>query len=235
MGKLSLQPITPTLLHQKQALMRSRYEDTVAVMEGSEQAQALLLQALAGFGVEEHYQHGIANAGLCVVEDLCLLDVQDEQRLIAGCLCAPSYWCLGEKIGQPLRDIHAPVQGMNDKIGDRIAHFIAGMPVHRGFFRRNYFLHGDAERFHPETEVNLPEDPHNWFVRSEGQTLYKISSRYLLFALHVQCEPLRDIVGFAEARLTLSKNLRAFDAHEIAHFGGWDKYIKLLEYLVDER
>ena len=36
-----------------------------------------------------------------------------EFRLVAGCVCFPSSWCLAEKIGRPLSVIHDPVPGLN--------------------------------------------------------------------------------------------------------------------------
>ena len=69
------------------------------------------------------------------------------------------------------------------------------------------FLHGDGELYHatPEPPLTLPVA--QWIVRSERQTLCKLSPRYLLFTIDIVCEPLADMGGFEPARRDLLASL----------------------------
>ena len=68
-------------------------------------------------------------------------------------------------------------------------------------------------------------------MRVERQTLCKLSPKYLLFTIDVLCEPLVHITQFPQLREDLEKSLQGLDADEIEHFGGLDKFGRLLEYL----
>ena len=226
---LAQRPSAATLENKIEQL-QARYEVVVGVVPGIDEALDLLrglpLQSEPG----NQYPDAIANVALCVAGDICLLDVADQQRLIAGCVCAPSYWRLQDKLGRPLWEVHAPVDGMNEKIGVNINRFISRMPVAQAFCRSNWSLHGDAELFHCDTEIMLKAPVEDWFVRSERQSLCKLSARYLLFSIDVRCEPLADLVHFADAGADLLKSLDRMSAPEIAYFGGLEKHHRLAEY-----
>ncbi len=237
--RLGLRPVDPddwfvtpraSVLARKRQLLDDRYADVVAADDAADDA-AELLRSLPGPAATEDYPDVIANAAACRDEDLCLLDVQDEQRLVAGCVCAPSYWRLRDKVGLPLWDVHAPVDGMNAKIGLNVQRFVNRMPLEQPFGRRNWFLHGDDEPFHLVPEGSLDAPVARWFVRSERQTLCKLSERFLLFTIEVLCEPLQDVERFPRAALDLRAALGEMDADEIAHFGGVEKHRRLTEYV----
>ena len=75
----------------------------------------------------------IAELSLNIQDDLCLMESQNEQRLIAASICSPSYWDVKTKIGRPLREIHDPVVSLDEKIGNRISTFIRQAPVMKPF------------------------------------------------------------------------------------------------------
>lgn len=232
-AELHLPVISAARRKHKRQLLLNRYHEVVALTDGaaSMQAQALLLTLPIFNAAADQYADGIADAALQVSADLCLLDLHHDQTLVAACVCAPSYWLLADKIGRPLWQIHAPVPGMNDKIGPRISQFIQQLPAQQAFRRTNWFVHGDAELFHPRDEDNLPDDPARWTMRSEYQTLYRLSPRYVLFAIDVICEPLVDVLAFSTARRALLATLRKMDQHEIDHSGGHRKHQRLMAYL----
>jgi len=218
-------------LQNKIEQLQGRYEVVVGVVPGIDEALDLLrglpLQTEPG----NQYPDAIANVALCVAGDICLLDVADQHRLIAGCVCAPSYWHLHDKLGKPLWEVHAPVDGLNDKIGANINRFIRQMPIAQPFARTNWSLHGDAELFHGDTEVVLETPVEDWFVRSEYQSLCKLSDRYLLFTIEVRCEPLADVTRFADTGADLLKSLVRMSAPEIVYFGGLEKHRRLSDYV----
>lgn len=219
------------LLDHKRRILTHRYDDAVFAAAGTGDAQKLLLDLPVAAEIESIYPHTIANVAAQMAEDLCLLDIEDRHRLIAACVCSPSYWRLTEKAGLPLTGVHGPVPGLEQKLGGRITEFIDRVSLSRPFERRNWFMHGDTHRFHLAAETSLPQAVADWFVRVERQTLCKLSPRYLLFTIDVLCEPLVHITQFPQARVDLARSLRGMDADEIEHFGGLDKFGRLLEYL----
>ena len=176
----------------------------------------------------------IANAGASLAEDICILDVADELRLVAGCLAAPSYWRLHDKIGLPLWDIHRLVDGLNKRLGARIQQFLQRIEVGQPFTRSNWFLHGDAEYFHnrPERPAELGDDPNSWIIRSERQVLCRFTEQYLVFTIRVRFKPLAEIFHHPRARRTAAAHpASAMNTDEIIYFGGSAKHRRLLEYV----
>jgi hypothetical protein len=214
----------------KQRILDSHYPDAVASVPGSEAAQNALANLVSIS--ETVYPDVIAGVAMGVEDDLCLLEAVGEQRLIAACICSPSYWRLQDKIGAPLWDVHAPVQGMNDKIGHAISRFIECAPAMQVFERNNWFLHGDPAPFHLQPEAQLSADVETWYVRSERQTLCRITENCVLFTIGVRCEPLKSIRNFNTALDDLLVSLRTMDRGEIEHFGGTLKHGRLVKRLL---
>lgn len=230
-GDWLLQPPSERVLENKITQLHDRYEQVVGVLPHSHAALDLLqnlpLQAAPG----DVYPDSIANIAVCTAADICLLDVADQQRLIAACVCAPSYWRLHDKLGKPLWQVHAPVDGMNEKIGSNVERFLNQMPVAQPFARTNWSVHGDAEMFHPQVELSPGPTVADWFVRSERQSLCKLSARYLLFTIDVRSEPLADLAHFAQARDDLLQTLDRMSALEITYSGGLEKHRRLTDYV----
>ena len=218
-------------LTNKMRQLSVRYDDVVGVLPGHDELDDTLAQQPWPSAPGKTFEHAIANMALTVTSDLCVLDVVDEQRLVAGCVCAPSYWRLSEKLGQPLARVHEPVDGLNAKIGENIRRFVENAPMGKAFGRSNWFLHGDADLFHDVAEGLLSLPVEQWVVRCERQSLCRISARYVLFTIDVICEPLADIEGFADAQADLAGALAVMDADEINHFGGLEKHRLLADYV----
>ena len=239
--RLGLKPVEPSAWlsttpdeaarNNKLEQLRSRYAEVVQVPAQTREMDAMLRQLPWPNVASADFPHLIANLAMTIADDVCVIDVTDQQRLVAACLCAPSYWRLLEKIGQPLAEVHAPVPGLNQSIGANIQRFIERAPLGQPFARSNWFLHGDAQLFHDEVEPFLQIPAEQWVVRSERQTLCRCSERYLLFTIRITCAPLAHIADFPEARRDLLKSLQALDQHEVAHFGGLAKCRQLTEYV----
>ena len=230
-----LSPADAACRAHKQIILADSYAEAVATMPGSKAAQKGLAE-FAGrveaiYPDEIIYADEIVNVAITLEDDLCMLDIARDQRLIAACVCAASYWRPSDKIGKPLWDIHGPVQGMNVKIGDSIQRFIERAAQLQPFVRRNWFVHRDREPFHLLAEGDIGVDVGDWFVRSERQTLCRIED-YLLFTIRVQCEALACITRFPVALNGLLMSLRAMDAGEIEHFGGQVELQRLLQRLM---
>ncbi len=239
--RLGLQPIASDLwlaasptqreLANKQKHLAQRYADVVQVVAQNKVLDKVLTDLPLPCPVLAQFPDRIADVALSVADDLCVIDVGDEQRLVAACVCAPSYWRLLDKIGLPLAEIHAPVPRLNAKIGHNIARFVSNAPMGQPFARSNWFLHGDNTLFHDNTEETLITPVADWFVRCEQQTLCRLSGQYLLFTIRIICEPLRHIENFPQAQADLLKSLAGLDEDEIEHFGGLAKWRKLTDYV----
>lgn len=239
--RLGLQPIASDLwlasppteqeLANKQQQLAQRYTDVVQVVAQNDVLDRMLEDLPLPRPVVTQFADRIADVALSVADDLCVIDVADEQRLVAACVCAPSYWRLLDKIGVPLEQIHAPVPRLNAKIGHNIARFVSNAPVGQPFARSNWFLHGDNTLFHDNTEETLVTPVSSWFVRSEQQTLCRLSERYLLFTIRIICAPLQHIQYYPRAQGDLLKSLAGLDEDEIVHFGGLAKWRQLTDYV----
>ncbi len=176
------------------------------------------------------YPDLIAHLSLQVADDLCLIEAQGRQRLLAASVCSPTYWDVREKIGQSLADIHQPVTTLEEKIGSKVARSISNAPLLTPFERVNWFIHADQERFHPEA-VKIEGEPSGWFVRSERETICRFHEDFALFTINVRFAELREIQDYPDARRDLIKSLESFDREEVEYFGGQSKYQQLIEYL----
>ena len=222
-------PPDEELLKHKTNLLQNNYKEVVQTEKGSEQAQEILADVL---GVENsHYPDFIADCSLKVQDDLCLIESNTPQKLLAASVCSPSYWNLTKKIGKSLKDIHKPVKTLNKKIGNPIEKFIKNAPLDTPFKRENWFIHGNNERFYLEPE-GWPEEPiEEWYVRSERETICKYSEAYSLFAINVRFQPLYAVKDYKEAKKGLINSLEKFDNEEINYFGGIKKHDALLKHL----
>ena len=239
--RLGLQPIEfdqwlnrkidKELLEYKRDLLESNYNQVIAVTEDSLDAQQKLGDI---FDIKStRYPDLIAEFGVNIQDDLCLMQSKGEQKLLAASICSPSYWDVKTKIGKSLKDIHRPVTSLDEKIGERISTFIRQAPLKKPFARQNWLIHGDTKRFHLEEEEVLKTDPSCWFIRTEKETLCRYHEDYSLFTINVFFEPLDQIHNYPEAKNGMLKSLELFDDEEAEYFGGIKKINILLEYLKD--
>jgi hypothetical protein len=224
--------ISNDLFQHKKNLFESNYNKVVATTEDSEEAQKFLGTF---FGIDDSdYPDLIAEMSLNIQDDLCLIESKGEQRLIAACICSPSYWDVRTKIGKPLNEIHGPVTSLEEKIGNRISTFIKQAPVMKPFARQNWLIHGDTNRFHLKEEEPLKTHPSEWFIRSEKETLCRFHEDYSLFTINVLFEPLKEIFEYPKQKLALIKSLEKLDNDEADYFGGNEKINILLDYLLGQ-
>ena len=224
--------IDKNLLKHKKNLLDSDYNKVIATTEDSIDAQICLGNL---FGItRSKYPDLIAELSLNIQDDLCLLESQGEQKLLAASICSPSYWDVRTKIGKPLKVIHNPVTSLDSKIGERIGTFIRQAPNKKPFIRQNWLIHGDTKRFHLKEEDSLRTCPSSWYIRSEKETLCRFHEDYSLFTINVLFEPLNKIINYPDALKGLIKSLETFDEDESVYFGGSNKINILLEYLKEQ-
>jgi len=158
-------------------------------MPGSEQAQREVGQVLGLAG------ETLAEMGRTVAEDLLILRADGGQELIAGHLYFANGWCLDEKLGKPLLDVHAPVPGYAEKLGQPTRSLLERLKPGRPVGRLNWSVKPTnrldlssrwsgwlRERCAEVTAENAGE---RCFLRVERQTLTALpEAGCVLFALH---------------------------------------------------
>lgn len=161
-------------------------------------------------------------ASWCVQEDLCLLQPGDDGRytLTAASLCAPSYWRLLDKVGQPLDAIHAPVPGYADRLDRPVNRFFERLKTDQPVWRGNWSVVTSDRLYQPGGEesepIDRPDDiPERCFLRTERQTLRRMpNTGAVLFTIRVELRSLRDYVDDAAVLGDLRTALSGLDEAE---------------------
>jgi len=254
--RLGLKPVeAPQWLRHQQApdaivhargVLEDHYEAVVPLRVDTRPLQQRLFDVLVKNAEDlisqshDRYPDPLANLTAATGDDICIIDVRDDLRLIAACVTAPSYWDVQAKIDHPLHHVHSPVTGMNAKIGASIDRFFHQLPLDGAFARQNWFIHADGDRRHVKDNDVLSyrqarwskamRDPSQWTLRSERQMLWHFAPGYVAFFIRVLCEPMQHLLRFPHAQVQLLQSLEGFSPAEIDHFGR-DKYLCLREHL----
>lgn len=169
------------------------------------EAEAASRETASLMGVEG----GIGDAAQSVWEDLCLLTRRqndDPYRLTAAAVAFPTDWCLDEKIGRPLIDIHAPIHGYAKQLSAGVDHFIDHLQCDMIFGRTNWFVvANDDLRYMPQISpaalfagVAAENAGERLFVRCERQTLRRLpESGAVLFTIGIYVSPLGQLSNAA--------------------------------------
>lgn len=127
--------------------------------------------------------------GQLVQNDFVVMEERgDEHVLSAGVLCFPASWRLSEKAGNPLTDIHVPVDEYTPELARRVQRLFDGIQVGRPLWRFNQLWYDDPELFQPRSaseprRVDAQEG--GPYYRTERQTLLRLPvSRAVVFAIH---------------------------------------------------
>ncbi|MEW4448204.1 DUF3445 domain-containing protein [Qipengyuania sp. JC766] len=144
---------------------------------------------------------GLPGAARAYHEDMCLLTLapgEDQYRLVGAAVAWPSDWTPAEKLGLPLRALHAPIQGYEEQLASGVDHFMAKLRPGAIYGRCNWFIAAtDAMRWvaqPPErafAHVTAQNAGETLFVRSERQTLRRLpETGAILFTIGVYVSPL---------------------------------------------
>lgn len=137
-------------------------------------------------------------------EDMCLLTLpegEDQYRLVGAAVAWPSDWTPADKLGLPLRALHAPIQGYEEQLASGVDHFMAKLKPGAIYGRCNWFIAPTGERrwvaepperaFAHITAENAGEA---LFVRSERQTLRRLpETGAILFTIGIYVSPLGEL------------------------------------------
>ena len=143
-------------------------------------------------------------AALSRHEDMCLLSLgeNDQYRLIGAAVAWPSDWHPKDKIGLPLRALHAPIAGYEEQLATGVDRFMATLKAGAIYGRCNWFIAATGERrwleHRPPAEtfahVTADNAGKTLFVRSERQTLRRLpQTGAILFTIGIYVEPLGNL------------------------------------------
>jgi dimethylamine monooxygenase subunit A len=155
-----------------------------------------------------------------VQEDLLLMDgTREGLPLLAGQLCFPSGWCLEEKLGRPVLEVHGPVPRFNAQLGGSTVKLMQGLKPGRAVTRVNWAFtvtpQLDLAPWTREEWVHLREGitrenaGERCFLRLERQTLSVMPrTGAILFTIHTYQAPVAGEVEAPERRQRLAGVLR---------------------------
>jgi hypothetical protein len=147
-------------------------------------------------------QGALPEAALAVHEDLCLLtkaEGEEVYRLIGAAVAWPSDWHPADKLGLPLRALHAPIAGYEEHLATGVDRFMSTLKPGPIYGRCNWFIAPTGERCwladRPPAEAFAHVTPGNagetLFVRSERQTLRRLPrTAAIVFTIGIYVEPL---------------------------------------------
>lgn len=158
---------------------------------------------------------GLAEAAHARHEDMCLLTRAadaEPYRLVGAAVAWPSDWAPADKLGLPLRALHAPIQGYDEYLADGVDHFMARLKPGAIYGRCNWFIAATDERHwvagDPEqafADVTPENAGETLFVRSERQTLRRLpETGAILFTIGIYVSPLGELSHDNRQRLAAS-------------------------------
>lgn len=228
------------VLEEKRALMRTRRNEVYGARAGSEAAcaeTAGAVLAAAGRPAGE-WPSALEAAASAVSDDLCVLmkDAGGLWRLEAGSLCAPTFWRLEEKLGEPLSGVHQPVPGANPGMVGRIHRMFDALRPGQVLERFNWTVQPGTERFTPSQApfkalaagMDAAGALDGLWLRVERQTISKLAQTgAVVFTIRVAIDPLRAALageGHGEAFAA------AWDGIDpvLADYKGWPHYQRLV-------
>lgn len=170
--------------------------------------------ALTGEAFHSEVTDPLLEIGRQVQEDLTIMsgDAERGYPLIAGKVCFPSGWCVGEKLGLSSLEIHAPVPEFAEKLHRPMDRLMQALKVGRPVWRMNWGVRPSdrldqsprqidflAEQREGITETNAGQ---RCFFRVERQTLARLpETRCILFAIHTHQSRVADLSFFQQRRL----------------------------------
>lgn len=231
-------------LGEKRRLMQSRRDEVFASCAG----EPLLEEAgrhVRGAGLAAAgWPTPLEAAASDVSDDLCILDRDDagQWRLVAASLVAPTFWRLGEKLGEPLAGLHGPVPGACPVMVSRIHRILDGLRPGLVLERFNWTVQPGPERFTPSQAdflaraAQLPEEGalDALWLRVERQTVSRLPhTGAILFTIRVAIDPLRAVLAGSGAVDAFSTAWTKIDP-VLAAYKGWPSYERLVSAAVEQ-
>lgn len=186
--------------------------------------------------------------GRQVQEDLLLVanDPEHGFPLVAGVLCFPNAWSLEEKLGQTLMQLHEPVPGFEEQLGEKTLRLMEQLEPGQPLWRLNWAITPITRlnllpRFADEVAqaaAALTPDVvgDRCMLRVERQTLTRLpTTGAILSTIHTFQTPLARIMADADHAQRLRGVLHSVPADMLAYKGIDLFQAPLFAYLDDEK
>jgi hypothetical protein len=213
-------------LRMKQRLLRDRRGVVVATLADADVDDAArevhdLVAATVSADVPpaRHTGDALVDAALLVQEDLVVLQRRGGAWTVtAGVVCFPTHWCIRDKVGSSLADVHGPVAHYEHDLRDRVDRFHDRLTADRPVWRRNWFVSPTEELHLPSfppglvIPARIERDGTPMWIRSERQTLRKLPrSDAILFTIRVQLAPLAVLLQRPDVASRMLQVVRSWD------------------------
>ena len=228
------------VLAEKRAVMREHRGEVYGACEGSEIAVLELASAIhAVAGPSQGVWTSALEAAASVVsDDLCVLikDANGLWRLEAASLCAPTFWRLSDKLGEPLGGLHGPVPGANPGMVGRIHRMFDAVQPGQVLERFNWTVQPGAARYTPDQTpfkkmaagLPLAGSLDALWLRVERQTISKLPvSGAVVFTIRVAIDPLKAALADAAHAAAFRSAWDGIDP-VLAGYKGWPHYQRLV-------
>lgn len=186
--------------------------------------------------------HSFEQAGRQVAEDLLLLSGTGPRPvdwpLVAGMLAFPNDWCLADKLGRSLFEVHAPVPDFAAQVGDPTLKLLDKLKPGRPVWRANWAVKvTDRLDLSPavnatfesvKKEITAANAGERCFFRIERQTLSRLPSG-ILFTVKTSVVPLQSLEH--HERAALAATLRTVPPQMLQYKGIAPFVTPLLGYL----
>lgn len=145
-------------------------------------------------------------------------------RMVGGVVCFPSGWAPEEKLGQSIHQIHEPVPGLNELLGNRIETFLGRLTPRNSFDRLNWGLapYPDRNR-HPLNQMPLftPNFPlEKAWLRVEHQSFHALpQTGGIVFLIHLTIHPMGELVRDDQVASGVVEMLQSM-SEEVARYKG---------------
>ena len=185
----------------------------------AEELLALMVQEL-GKVPGQSMPTALEEAASLVSDDLCLLSSArpHDWRLVAGVLCAPTYWALPERIGLDLGALHGPVPGGDPDLAARIGRVFTGLKPDTVLERLNWTVQSSDKHYTPDRPSVANKGMEDLHLRVERQTIRKLpKTGAMVFTIRISVDPLLPILengdtreAFEDAWLGASDSVRRY-------------------------
>jgi hypothetical protein len=198
------------ILQQRKVLLQTRPHDFVC--EPPTQRDCAAVIQFAGSFAKVNEARTFRELGVVWEPDFVLLRREKSIEVIGGCVCFPTGWSLEAKHDRPLSFAHAPVPGLNSKLGPGVDQFFVRLKPAECYQRSNWSLTSSMQ-MNQRPQDNIAEiesncDPTRTFLRVEWQALISIDDLRVLFGIRLYHIPLESVRRQREAAQLLAANLQ---------------------------
>ena len=198
------------VLQQRKALLQGHPQDFVCEPPTERDCVAVIqfAESLAKVNPVRTFRE----LGAAWEPDFVLLRREKLIEVIGGCVCFPTGWSLEAKHGRPLSFAHAPVPGLNSRLGPSVDRFFVGLKPAECYQRSNWSL-TSSRQMNQRPQDNILEiesncDPTRTFLRLEWQALLSIDETRILFGIRIYHLTLESVRRQREAARLLAENLQ---------------------------